>query len=510
MAEGTVSTPSNAGSGRSPALPVMAIVAVFVLFWTLFATLSRYNLDIHGDMVENFAWGIAWQLGYYKHPPLYSWISAAWLSVLPRTNFFYHLLSMTSVAVAALGMWRIATRFFTPNQQVLLVAMVFFLPPLTFLSINYNATSAMAPFWAFTLLFYIRVLEKRRLVDALLLGLLGGLAVLAKYHSVVLVLALLTHAIADRQARPLFQTMLLPAAAIGALIPIGPHIYWLFDTGFLTVRYASDQGDGNRLDSLWSAATFIPAMLLYALPGFALLLAHRYPRDGRPIVAREQVRMLSLTVEGRALLAAIFLPPLYTILLGLALHAELSSLWSIPFFVFIPFIMVSFMPKLFADRRGIVLPVLIGLFCFVALAWAPTIKRYTLEIGRSNSAVPISYIARTVQEKWREKAQKPLVLVAAETNFLANGTAFYASDRPYAIQGMSLTITPWVTGQQIVRDGGVMVCLGLNPRPACELAAKRMFGRIDARAIFIAKSPRGAIGPKARGYQILMRLPASK
>ena len=489
-----------------PGLSVAAILIVFVAFWTVFAALSRYNLDIHGDMLENFAWGIGWQLGYYKHPPLYSWISAAWLSIFPRTNFFYHMLSMTSVAVAAFGMWRISTRFFTPSQQILLVAMVFFLPPLTFLSINYNATSSMAPFWAFTLLFYIRTLEKRRPLDAFMVGLIGGLALLAKYHSAVILLAIFVHALADPEARTLFRTRLPLYAIIGGLIPIAPHLYWLFETGFMTVRYAAEQGTGHWSDSLVGAAQFLPAILIYALPGFLLLVLHRYPGDGLPIVAREQVRALWATVEGRALLAAILLPTLITVLLGLVLDAQLSSLWSIPFFVFLPFLMVSFMPKSLAERQRIVVPAIIVVFCVAALLLAPTIRRLTLENGRSNSAVPIETIAETVQAKWRAQANRPLRIVASDANFLANGVAFYASDRPYAVQGLQWKITPWVRPGDLQHAGAALLCDAATVQ--CEKAAQRFLGRIDVSEAFEAPSPAGAGGPANRAYQLYMRMPA--
>jgi len=495
---------------REPKRAVAAILVALVLFWTVFASLSRYNLDIHGDMVENFAWGIGWQLGYYKHPPLYSWISAVWLSVFPRTNFFYHMLSMTSVAVATFGMWRISTRFFSPAQQVLLVATVFFLPPLTFLSINYNATSAMAPFWAFTLLCYIRALERRRGLDAFLVGMIGGLAMIAKYHSAVMLLAIFAHSVIDREARPLYLTRLPWLALAGFAVPVAPHVWWLFDTSFMTVRYAAEQGSGNWGDVLWSAAEFVPAMLLYAAPGFILLAAHRYPHDGLPLVAEDQVRALWSSVEGRALLAAIALPPLFTILLGLVLDAQLSSLWSIPFFVFFPFLMVACLPADLAERYRFVVPLLIIGFSIIALLLAPTMKRYTLAIGRSNSAVPIDQVAMGVQSKWRAISDQPLRIVAGESNFLANGVSFYSDDRPYAVQSAQLAITPWVTPQDIERYGAAVVCDSELFRADCQQLAEHFLGHIDTRAVFIVDMPAGAPSPEQRGYQVYFRLPADK
>lgn len=507
MADATTTEPRT-GIRLGTTATVCALLVLFVLFWTVFASLARYNLDIHGDMVENFAWGIGWQLGYYKHPPLYSWISAAWLSVFPRTNFFYHMLSMTSVAVAAFGMWRISTRFFDEAQQIILVAIVFFLPPLTFLSINYNATSAMAPFWAFALLFYIRTLEGRRPLDAFMFGLICGLAMLAKYHSVVFILAMFVHAVADRQARTLFRTTLPLFAVAGALIPIIPHVYWLFDTSFMTIRYAAEQGSGRWSDTLWSAAQFIPAIILYAIPGLLLTAMHRYPADGQPLVAWPQLRAFRATVEGRALLAAAILPTVITILLGLVLDAQLSSLWSIPFFVFVPFLMVAALPRPLADRHRLIVPGTIAAFGVIVLLLAPTMKRYTLAEGRSNSAVPIERVAKAVQQKWRAHAKRPLRIAGGETNFLANGMSFYARDRPYAIQAQQLAVTPWVTPEEIERDGAVFVCNGGEMRPDCRQMAQRLLGRLDVREVFEVPMPKGAPGEPKRAYQVFMRMPS--
>ncbi len=264
-------SPGNpASDGRHPtaALAVFLVIVVYVVFWTLQTTLSSINLDAHGDMVENFAWGIGWQLGYYKHPPFFAWMSAVWFLVFPRANVFYYLLSTTSVAVAMWAMWRISTRVFDRNQQILVVASVFFLPPLTFLAQNYNATSAMLPLWALTFLFYLRLIERRSPLDAILLGLIAALAILAKYHSSVLLLAIAAHAMVDREVRPIFRTPLPWLTVLAGGLALTPHLVWMIGNDFITVRYASEQGSGNWTDALAYATRFPLAILLYALPRF--------------------------------------------------------------------------------------------------------------------------------------------------------------------------------------------------------------------------------------------------
>ncbi|WP_198174151.1 glycosyltransferase family 39 protein [Mesorhizobium xinjiangense] len=498
--------PSTSMSAPRTRRYVAAIVLGFCALWTLYSSLSRYNLDIHGDMVENFAWGIGWQLGYYKHPPLFSWIAAAWFSVFPRTNVFYFLLSAVNIGVTLLVMWRIALRVLDANQQVVLVACAVVLPPLTFLSTNYNATSAMLPFWALAFLFYLRTIERRSAFDAVLLGAFCALAILAKYHSVVLVLAIAIHGLTDRDVRPILATRLPWLAALTGAIVLVPHAYWMVQNDFETVRYASNQGDGDIASALISVIEFIVAILLYSAPAYLLLCLHRYWKDGLPVVGVYQFRALWRIVEGRALFALMALPVVLTIVLGLATNAELSSLWAIPFFVFLTFAMVLCLPGPLAARYPKVVPPFLALYAVLLLVAAPFVRQETLDVARSNSAMPITTIAEAVQATWRERTGRKLAIVAGEANFLANGTAFYASDRPFAIQGHSFAQTPWVSQDDIARDGAAGICHA-RKSDGCMKRMAKLFGRIDGKARITVPAVEGAGGPQSWIFDVYFRDP---
>ncbi|MGE0283973.1 MAG: hypothetical protein AB7P20_25635, partial [Rhizobiaceae bacterium] len=189
--------------------------------------------------------------------------------------------------------------------------------------------------------------------------------------------------------------------------------------------------------------------------------------------------------------------------------AQLSSLWSIPFFVFFPFLMVACLPANLAERYRFVVPMLLGGFCVVALLLAPTMKRYTLSIGRSNSAIPIEQIAEAVQARWSALTDKPLRIVAGENNFLANGVSFYSADRPYAVQSAQLAITPWVTPSDIEQDGAALLCETAALRADCKQLAEGLLGRVDAREVFTVTMPGGAPAPDEREYQVYFRLPGT-
>lgn len=496
----------NSDQARGAGPTVFLIIAVYVVFWTAQAMLSRYNLDMHGDMVENFAWGIGWQLGYYKHPPLFAWISAAWFSVFPRADIFYYLLSATNIAVTMWAMWRISLRFFSRDQQVLLVASVFFLPPLTFLALNYNATSAMVPLWALTFLFYLRMIERHSSLDAVLLGGFAALAMLAKYHSVVLLLAVAVHALYDPKVRPLLTGRLPWLAVAAGILVLAPHLVWMVENDFLTVRYASEQGVGHWGDTLAYAVRFLPVTILYALPGFLVLIPLRYSGDGLPIFALYQWRAFWRTPEGRALVFATVLTPLITIALGLATNGQVSSPWAMPFFVFIPFFLITVMPRELAKRQKFIMPATVAIFGIAVLAISPIAEDDALAQGRITGATPIRALAGVVQERWRDKTGEPLPIVAGD-NFLSNGISFYAPDRPYAVQQGSLDLTPWVSADDVTRRGAVYICRTVQY--GCRAAGKVFLGQVDAEQSIAVPGMADGGGEKDWDFVLMMRFPGA-
>jgi len=483
---------------------VPVLLVCFAAFWAVYAVLGTYNLDMHGDMVENYAWGIAWQAGYYKHPPLFAWIAAGWFEVFPREQIFYRLLSSVNVTVALAALWRLSRRFLDDRQQVLLVATAFFLPPLTFLASKYNATSAMLPFWALTVLFYVRTLERGRVVDAVLAGAFAGLAMLAKYHSAALILALVAHLLLDRKARPLLATPLPWLAALTGVAVLVPHLAWLVAMDFPTVRYAAHQGDSLGR-ALLSVMTFVPVMVLYSLPALLFLAAFRRIGDGLPLIAVGQVVRLRETLEGRAVLAAMVLPVLFTMVLAILTAGTLSSLWTIPFFAVVPLALVLCLPRALArsaPTRGLLL---VAIYCAVLLATAPFTRDASLERARSSSATPLAEIARQSQAIWRERTGRPLTIVVGADPVVVNAFSFYASDRPFAVQAMSLQATPWVSPAMIERDGALAICRAGDA--ACLDAADRLLGGTNEAVALSVPGLPGAGGPKSWDYTLHLRRP---
>ena len=69
--------------------PSLALLAVFVMVWTLYGLISAAPAAIHNDTAEAYVWGREFQLGYAQHPPFWAWIAGLWFEIFPRRLGIY-------------------------------------------------------------------------------------------------------------------------------------------------------------------------------------------------------------------------------------------------------------------------------------------------------------------------------------------------------------------------------------------------------------------------------------
>ncbi|MEM9574354.1 MAG: glycosyltransferase family 39 protein [Pseudomonadota bacterium] len=479
----------------------MSLIIV-VIFWALYANFSKYNLDTYRDMLENYSWGIRWQWGNSKHPPVFGWITAAWFEIFPRTNLAYRFLSSINIGVSLALMLLISSRYLNKNQQLATLAVALGLPLLGFVALDYNANSAMIPFWAASFLFYLRVLEKPNLIDGLALGLFAGLAMMVKYHSAVLLLAIFIHSIADKEVRTLWRTPAPWAAAIAFGIAVMPHITWLFENTFSSIRFAAlDQGARDFGNIIFRQAEFFVAQFLYALPGLIILGLYRRPKDGFPLFDFAQFGVLGHTAKGRALLVVGLLPVPLTMTLALVLWVPLTSNWLAPVFIFTPILLVLLLSKTIADKRWWTGPAFILVFSVVLLALSPLIRSSILSAARHNTVLPIIDIVRTAETLWDEEAANELAYVGGDAE-LSYGSSFYVKSRPYSISGEAFESRRWINAADLESSGHMVLCF----RPQCAERQQRN-ANFDLVREFTIPAVKGAGGPQEYKISAYLKLP---
>ena len=169
----------------------LAFIALNAVVWWILFSLGRSSLDTYGDMAEAYSWGISWQWGYDKHPPLSAWTAPAWFELFPASDWAYYLLAMVNQAIAFWFVFLAGKRWLTPAQALVAVMLTSLVPlfgPDT--GFKFNANSAMLPWvaiFAWSLMVALQTGARRYVIVA---GLAAGAACLVKYWAPVMLSAI--------------------------------------------------------------------------------------------------------------------------------------------------------------------------------------------------------------------------------------------------------------------------------------------------------------------------------
>jgi 4-amino-4-deoxy-L-arabinose transferase-like glycosyltransferase len=155
------------------------------------------------------------------NPPLWKYILAGGIAVMGREEWKLHLLSSIAVVAGSLGIY-LASCCFT-RRPTWCVAMIilspFFLP-----GINLMLEAPLLAFLSWGIYFQWRSWDRESVMDALLAGLLVGLAILTKYTAVLFVPFFLLGSLMKR--RPLSLLALLPPILLLGLWCL--HNQWMY------------------------------------------------------------------------------------------------------------------------------------------------------------------------------------------------------------------------------------------------------------------------------------------
>lgn len=310
-------------------------LVLHALAWSFAQWLSQPNLDRYHDMIESFAWSQTFELGSFKHPPFFAWVTGAWFTVMPRTDLAFKLLSYANVAVGLAGVAVLARLMGLGKFAHPAVVLLFWCLPYTTLASKFNANAQLLSIWpwaAAALFGSLLYTGWRGLAWSTLLGLCSAAAMLSKYYSGVLLMALFVAALVHRAAFSWFSSPRPWWALAVAGLALVPHALWLQASDFAMLNYALDQGGGQV--NMAMVLRFAATPFLYWLPGWVacvLMVAMALRRQGeRPHVASLLARAWQPAGWRDSLFWLAVTPWAVSLAFGLAGVVELSTPWAIP------------------------------------------------------------------------------------------------------------------------------------------------------------------------------------
>ncbi|MGU7785224.1 glycosyltransferase family 39 protein [Burkholderia sp. PU8-34] len=434
---------------------LIALLPAHAIVWTIAAWLSRGNLDMQGDMIENYAWGIEWQAGYAKHPPLFAWITAAWFKFFPNTEIAYFALSSLNAMVGLLGIVALAGRDL-PRRLAVVAGLAMAVSPLySNLAVKFNANAVLLSIWPWTAYCFVRFMQTGGWRSALALGALAGASLLGKYFSVVLLMALFAAALVRPAWRMrLFSWKTLLAAIAGAIV-LAPHVVWLVDNAFLTFDYAQDRTGGTLPAALERFGIYTAAQLGYLALSFlfVIVLVRRARWQAAKVMAASYVRP-GLCPD----LWCLALGPLIaTGVVAVLTKTQMASVWGMAaWFAIVPLwlkVLHAHRFEIVAERAG---RILAGYWVVVIVVTAAV--GYIGVLRQSDDAAePRAELAEAANAMWRVRTGQDVPVVAGSVHE-AQSIAFYGSGYTRYWDMIDPRMTPWLTAADARKLGAMFVC----------------------------------------------------
>jgi len=451
------------------------LVVAYGIAWWLYAVIAKSSQDLNADMAEMVVWAQQPALGYSKHPPLLAWVLAVWFAIFPHADWAFWLLSAITLATGIYLAIELAGEWLDGVKRAAVPFLLAVIPFYNFLGLKFDQNSALIPLWALAMWAFVRSLNGRHLGWAALAGVAAAAAMLVKYWSEFLILALALAALFHPRRKDYFRSAAPWVTAGVFLLAVMPHVVWLIRENFPPFTWVAVR----RLSESWAdwGRTFVGYLLgTIAYGGAALLLGLLITRP-----SRAALRDSWLPGDPSRRVAAIlfYAPILLPIIPALAARVSLLSIWNTPALNLLP-VMLLASPLVVLTRDAVIrLAVGVSIFTLGVVLVSPIVAGVILKRGVENHAAYGRQLAEAAEREWRATTDRPLKILAGLFTTV-NTSAFYMREHPATFADFSRYLSPDIDDARIAREGAVVVCPGNDAycmRNLNDMAARSPGGR---------------------------------
>jgi 4-amino-4-deoxy-L-arabinose transferase-like glycosyltransferase len=492
-------SPVNSPSGKSlpldtlatgdrarPALSIPKLVLLLcagqVVLWAVGASLLYKAPGM--DSAEQFVWAFALESGYWKHPPLPSWIMHGLLAVFGPSVTLSYVAAQAMIVTALALTWRLGLEFMSAQRSLIAMLLTSMVLYHNIDGGNFNHSTVLLPFQAAMTLVFFLAARRGSLPLWLLAGALAGLLGLVKYVAVFPVAGLLLYFLLDRSLHHRRNMLgMLLALACGLLV-IFPHLLWLRETDYMIFNYARSTvrpADG-MLATLRSVVSFFFVQLGQIAPmllglGWLLRKSRAVPGPGAadntgpvsppgaplptpaswpssppsssstPVMARRDRLFIWINALATLVLTMAF---------GIVSQHDLESRWGVNAFLYAGLLAMMLAPRIDGRLLRTALTLAVGLQLLVVPGLMIGKSILAEQTGhRTRANFPGAVLTAETDRIWRAHTDAPLRIVVAGMWIGGNVVANMAHPPAVLMYGMH-DISPWVKPED-VRDCGAMV-----------------------------------------------------
>ena len=452
------------GRGRRPAAVVGLAVGTGLLLFAVvwLSQLDFTSLSPPADNIEQLTWVRSIEWGYYKHPPLPTWLIWLPVHVLGLTRWASYLTGALMTLGAMALLWRLMAtlrgRRYASVALLGALCITYYNGRLNY----YNHNIVLLLLSTLAAVMCWQAVATRRLRWWIGLGLAIGLGALAKYQIAVTVLSVLLFIGHQRVWADPAQRRGVLCAALIALLPLLPHLQWLRENQFASIHYAVDSSLGASFDAATRSANSLrwlaDQLFNRALPALLLLAATAFMARSTRRETIAPSAGLAARDPARALIFAWGLAPLaFMTSMGILTGANLQLQWGTPFLLFL-------VPALMELARGVdwggvdLRPALLA-FALIQAVLLVT-NHMTSPHGpaglrdRHWRTFDSALLAQRIGARAREALGGPLRVVIGDAS-IAGALAMQMPERPLVLIDGRFDRCPWLPADLVQRCGAL-------------------------------------------------------
>jgi 4-amino-4-deoxy-L-arabinose transferase-like glycosyltransferase len=430
-----------------------------------------------GDNVEQYIWSHSMEWGYHKHPPLPTWGLGSLVAVMGPSRWLPVVLAGLCVLATLCLTWDVTRRL--ANVTVANVAALCW-TLLQYFSSGiqlYNHNTVMVLCIAAVVWLALKAQEHRGWW--VLVGIIAGASLLAKYQSAVPLLGVVGALWATGRLRQRAQRDGLLVALGLACGVFTPHLIWLVQHDFTTLRYVSQSvsspGFVARLQSVLSfvanqVRVGFPLLMVLGLYGVWMRVS---PPQAMPTTEQygDAAAQRAWVVWVRAL---VWWPVCVVLLMALAGGVTLRNHWGVQVLQFACLPLAMWL----CQRRKCQLVRFVTVVCVVhgvalgLYSHKQNDPQAMMSLHRRlDTLYPAKMMSQAALAQWVSVSRCDWRYVVGD--YEAGLVGLYASAAPAVY--VNPQATPWITAAQLKQHGAVYVVTSAADLPTDVVATRELF-----------------------------------
>lgn len=236
--------------------------------------LLAWLVPITSDEAYWYTLGQHLYTNYYDHPPMICWV-VFFFSRLGSHIFFCRLFPIVCSIVVALGLLTYVKRTYNDEEKAKRVSLLFLVAPLNLLFVPIASDSALGLFVFLSGIIFCYGLHFEKQVHIFIAGIFLGLAVLSKYFSGLLLIAMIVALMRYPQKRIAIRYLLVLLA--GAIPFVMAHLYWNYNSCWTNIMFNVVNRNTNVSLDYTRFIKFIGFQLYLAMPWCIYYLVKQMP-----------------------------------------------------------------------------------------------------------------------------------------------------------------------------------------------------------------------------------------